>query len=143
MIEIYGEPVNKINNNSSSIKIINNDINSDLDPLIDPSTNQFVTYTSLITGSNVQAVVTVRQYHDVISGLNDLQSNFPSQTVEFSILGEPTNIAHILTPKSGLSSYSMSIGENGIQTNITFQTKPKTLPKQETILNNISARLPK
>jgi hypothetical protein len=143
-VEIYGEPVNKIGNSSSSIKVINNEINSDLDPMLDARTNTFISYTTLISPSGASSITSIRDYHSTISGLNENSSNKPIDSISFSIIGMPTGASlNFLTPQSGLSNYSVSISENGVKTSLTFNSKPKTPPKQEVILNKITARLPK
>ena len=142
-VEIYGEPVNKLGNSASSIKIINNEITPDLDPLLDASTNEFLTYTTLISDGRGKAIVRVEEYHDIVSSLNDNQSNQPIESVDMTIVGEVNGIGAYLTPSKGLSKFSMSIGDDGVKTSLTFKSKPATLPKQETILNKITARLPK
>jgi len=143
-IEIYGEPVNRVGNSSSSIRIINNEINSDLEPMLDARNDTFVSYTSLISPSGLTSITTISGYHAVVSGLNDNSSNKPIDSVSFSIVGMPTGTnMDFISPKSGLSNFSLTMSENGVKTSLTFTSKPKTLPKQETILNKITARLPK
>jgi hypothetical protein len=142
-VEIYGEPVNKRGNNSSSIKVVNNELSPDLDPVLDANTNEFLTYTTLISGGQGQAIVEISKYHDIVAELNNNQSNKPIESVDLSLLGEPTDIAQYLSADRGLNKFSMTIGDDGVKTNLSFKSKPKTLPKQETILNKITARLPK
>lgn len=141
-VEIYGEPFSGWNP-AASIKVINNEISPDLDPFLNGDNNQFLIYTSLISGSNTQAVVTISGYHSVISGLNSYQSTGASQSIDLSIAGPPNNLAGILNPSAGLTSFSISIGNGGVSTQLSFKSKPPTLASQETILNKITARLKK
>lgn len=142
-VEIHGEPVNKINSLASSFKLINNEIDPDLDPFLNSDTNQFLSYMSVITGNNLSSVATIKEYHDIVNGLNAYNSPSPSEKIDIEIIGEATGIANIITPLSGLTSFSVSIGQAGIKTSLSFSSKPPTLPEQESILNKISARLPK
>jgi hypothetical protein len=142
-VEIHGEPVNKVNSSVSSFKLINNQVDPDLDPFLNADTNQFLSYMSIITGENPSSVATIKEYHDVIKGLNAHNSTGASEKIDIEIIGEATGIANIITPLSGLTSFSVVIGQAGIKTSLSFSSKPPTLPEQESILNKISARLPK
>lgn len=142
-VEIYGEPVNKLNSSASSFKIINNEVDPNLDPFLNSDTNQFLSYMSIITGNNPSSVASIREYHDIINGLNAYNSPTASEKIDLEIIGEPTGIADIITPLSGLTAFSVVIGQAGIKTSLSFSSKPPTLPEQESILNKISARLPK
>ena len=142
-VEIFGEPVNKIGSNASTFKTINNEVQPDLDPFLNSADNQFLSYMSIITGNNLSSVATVEDYHNIINGLNTYNSPSASEKVDFEIIGEATGIGHILTPLSGLTSFSVSVSQGGVKTNLSFSSKPPTLPEQETILNKITARLPK
>jgi hypothetical protein len=118
-------------------------VDPDLDPFLNADTNQFLSYMSIITGENPSSVATIKEYHDVIKGLNAHNSTGASEKIDIEIIGEATGIANIITPLSGLTSFSVGIGQAGIKTSLSFSSKPPTLPEQESILNKISARLPK
>ena len=140
-IEIYGEPVNKINSNASEFKLISNKVNPDLDPFLNASNNSFVSYLSLITGNSPSSVISIQEYHNIISNLNNYNSPAATEKIDIEILGEATGISHIVTPLSGLTSFSVSLGQDGLSTNLSFSSKPPTLPAQETILNKINSRI--
>lgn len=142
-VEIYGEPTTGWNP-SAGIKVINNEISPDINPFLHGGNNEFLVYTSLISGNNLQAVVTVSGYHNVISGLNAHQSTGSSQSIDITIAGPPpTAISPFLNPSAGLTNFSISISDVGMSTQLGFKSKPPTLAKQETILNKITARLKK
>jgi len=141
-VEIHGEPTLDWNP-TAGVKVINNEINPDIDPFLNGLDNQFLVYTSLITGANMNSVITVKAYHDVISGLNNYQSTGASQSINMTITGPTARISPIIDPRMGLTSFSMAMGEAGMSTQLEFKSKPKTLAKQETILNKITSRLKK
>ncbi len=143
IVEIFGEPVNTQFNKASSLKIINNTVDPDLQPQLDPFSMRFWSYMTVITG-DAQIVTTVSQYHDMVKQLNSYEMVTPSKNVELSLAGAPSNFGSFvqyLTPNSGLNRLSMSVNDNGVTTSLTFTDRPKHLPKQESILNKISPRL--
>lgn len=146
--EIYGNPVSETGNNTATIKIINNTINPALMPVLNPNTARFITYATVYTGQNGGAggtvLYTISGYHNFVSGLNAYQSEFPVKSASFSVIGSPNMFgpfSGVLTPLSGLTSFTVSIGDNGVETSLSFANKPPVLPKMEAILNNIGPRL--
>jgi hypothetical protein len=146
--EIYGEPVSETGNNAAMVKIINNTIDPSLTPVLNPYTARFVKYATVYTGQNGGAggtvIYTISGYHDFISGLNSYQSEYPMKAATFSVVGSPSMFGpfgSVLTPLSGLTSFNVVIGDNGVETNLSFANKPPTLPKMEAILNHIGPRL--
>ena len=142
-VEIHGEPVNKLNSSASSFKLVLNQVDPDLDPFLNADANQFLSYMSIITGENPSSVATIKEYHDVIKGLNAYNSTGASEKIDIEIIGDVAGISGIITPLSGLTSFSVGVGQEGMKTNLSFSSKPPTLPAQESILSKISARLPK
>lgn len=143
IIEVFGTPINSTSNNSSSIKVINNPVDLDLQPQLDPYSSRFWSYMTLLTGSG-PIVATVEQYHHLIRQLNSYEMTTPMKTVELSIAGSPNDFGlfkNMLTPTSGLNKLSMSVNDNGLTTNLSFSDRPKVLPKQESILNKIGPRI--
>jgi hypothetical protein len=142
IVEIYGTPVNTTNNTASTIKTINNVVDPDLQPQLDPYSMRFWAYMTVITG-DAQIITTVQQYHRFVSNLNNYELLEPMKTVELSLAGPPAffNDYLALTPNSGLTKLSMTVGDNGVITNLSYSDRPKVLPKQESILNKISARI--
>jgi len=142
--EIYGTPVNQSNNNVLTVRTINNTIDPDIQPILDPNSKRFIKYTTVVTGNTTKVLHSIQEYHNFISGLNSYQANYPTKSADFSIIGSPNlfgNFLPFVNPKSGLNSFSFSITDNGVETNLSFANKPPILPKQEAILNKIGPRL--
>ena len=143
MVEIFGSPVNSANNTTTSLKIINNVVDPDLQPQLDPYSMRFWSYMTVITG-DAQVVTTVAKYHELVSQLNNYELTTPTKTVELSLAGPPDNFGtfqQYLSPSSGLNKLSMSVSDNGVITALTFSDRPKYLPKAEVILNKIGPRM--
>lgn len=143
-LEIYGSPINSNYNNTSSIKVINNNIDSDVAPILDPNTRRFIKYATVITGSDSKTLHTIKEYHDFISSLNSYQSTYPIKNAQFNVVGSPNlfgSFIPYLSPLSGLTNFNVSISDNGVETNLSFANKPPVLPNQEAILNKIGPRL--
>lgn len=143
IVEIFGTPVNSKNNPAASLKIINNTVDPDLQPQLDPYSMRFWSYMTVITG-DAQIVTTVSQYHEMVKQLNNYELLTPAKSVELSLAGVPSNFGkfkNYLTPDSGLNKLSMSVSDNGVITSLSFADRPKHLPKQESILNKITPRI--
>ena len=68
----------------------------------------------------------------------------PNLSLDFEIVGDAAdinNFKNLLTPASGLSSFSYSLGQDGYRSNVSFASRPKKLPNREAILNKIKPRL--
>jgi hypothetical protein len=143
IVEIFGSPVNVKNNSTASLKIINNVVDPDLQPQLDPYSMRFWAYMTVITG-DAQIVTTVAKYHELVSKLNSYEMTTPMKTVELSLAGTPNNFGNFkkyLNPNYGLNHLSMSVSDNGVTTALNFADRPKHLPKQESILNKITPRM--
>lgn len=141
--EIYGAPVNATNNNTTSVKTINNAVDPELPPQLDPFTSRFLSYLTVITG-DTEILTTVAQYHNFVKKLNGYEMTQPMKTVDLSLAGTPNDFGTFksyLNPIFGLNRLSMSVNENGVTTNLSFADRPKVLPKQESILNKITPRI--
>lgn len=143
MIDIYGTPVNTTFNGTTSLKIVNNPVDPDLQPQLDPYSMRFWSYMTVITGDS-SIITTVQQYHEQVKRLNDYELTTPMKTVELSLAGSPNNFGdfkNYLSPNYGLNKMSISVSDNGVTTSLSFADRPKVLPKQESILNKISPRM--
>jgi hypothetical protein len=141
--EIYGTPVNTVSNPTTSLKIINNTVDPDLQPQLDPFSMRFFSYMTVITGE-ASIITTVQQYHEFVKRLNNYELTTPMKTVELSLAGTPNDFGtfkNYLSPDFGLNKLSMSVSDNGVTTALSFADRPKQLPKQESILNKITPRL--
>jgi hypothetical protein len=143
IVDIYGEPVNATNNVASTVKVINNAVDPDLQPQLDPFSSRFWSYMTVITGEG-SVITTVEQYHDYIKNLNRYELTAPMKAVELTLAGAPSNFGNFkpyLHPIYGLNKMSMSVNDNGVVTSLSYADRPKILPKQESILNKISPRI--
>lgn len=143
-LEIYGEPVNTRDNNTTSLKIINQTMPNDIKTLINPESMQPIKYTLMVTGNRVQAISNIADYYRIISSLNSYQSTAPTKTVDFSVIGSPDllgSLSSYLDPSKGLNSINISIKDQGVETQLSFSSKPPTLPKQESLINSIGPRM--
>lgn len=143
LVEIFGEPVNSVANPTTSLKVINNTIDPDLQPQIDPYTSRFLSYLTVITG-DAQIITTVEQYHELIKRLNSYELINPMKSIDISLAGTPNDFGtfkNFLNPNNGLNKLSMSVNDNGVTTALSFADRPKILPKQESILNKITPRI--
>jgi hypothetical protein len=152
---IYGHPFSSTGNNTSVQRIIAKATDQDLNPILDPSTNKVISYVTVISGGaatknnpngNTNSIITTPSgYYNFISGLNNYSLDTPMKSIDISLAGSPssfpTDFMKYLNPSSGLSSMRITIGENGVKTDLTFSDRPKVLPKQESILNKIGPRI--
>jgi hypothetical protein len=145
LTEIHGEPINQKNNNVSSFKIINNTTDSSLNPKLNPFNNEVVSYMTVITGEgNKNIITTPGQYYEYIKNLNNYNLETPMKTLDLTLAGPPNQFGKFLeylNPSYGLHQISFSISDNGVRTNLSFSDRPKSLPKQEAILNKIGPRI--
>lgn len=143
--QIYGEPINTKNNNVSSLKIINNITDNSLNPKLNPYTSQVMSYMTVITGGGSSNIITSpSEYYQYVKNLNNYNLETPMKTVEMTLAGPPNqfgNFVNYLNPSYGLNQISLSIADNGVKTSLSFSDRPKSLPKQEAILNKIGPRI--
>jgi hypothetical protein len=143
IVEIFGEPVNAVRNNTTSLKTINNTVDPDLQPQLDPYSSRFLSYMTVITG-DASIMTTVSQYHDFIKKLNDYELITPTKSVDVVLAGGPNDFGSFkdyLSPNYGLNKMSLSVSDNGVTTSLSFSDRPKVLPRQESILNKIGPRI--
>jgi hypothetical protein len=143
VVEIYGEPPNLRRNPTAGVRVINNAVDPDLQPQLDPISSRFVSYLTTLTGDN-QVISTVSDYHEAVKKLNNYEITGASKSVELSLAGTPEffgSFSGYLSPNYGLNRLSISVNDNGVVTNLSFADRPPQLPKQEAILNKIGPRI--
>lgn len=141
--EIFGEPTNITKNVSAGIKVINNTVDSDLQPQLDPFSSRFVSYLTVVTGDS-QIVTSVEGYHNLIKQLDGYEITGASKSIELSLAGTPDyfgGFRDYLKPIYGLNKMSISVTDNGVVTSLSYADRPPQLPKQESILNKIGPRI--
>lgn len=143
IVEIYGNPVNITNNPTATFKIINNVVDPDIQPQLDPYAQRFIPYMTIITGADAQAIMTVEAYHNFLVNLNSYELLKPMKSVDLTLAGTPNTFGtfvNYLSPNYGLNKISMSVNDDGVITSLSFADRPKILPKQESIVNKVLAR---
>jgi hypothetical protein len=143
IVEIFGEPSNDIANTTAGIRVINNVVDPDLQPQLDPLTSRFVSYLTVITGNN-QVITSVSGYHDFIKNLNTYQITGATKAIDLSLAGTPDMFGTFrtyLSPSYGMNKMSVSVTDNGVVTSLSYADRPPQLPKQEAILNKIGPRI--
>jgi len=82
------------------------------------------------------------QYYQKLIQLEKNEVRNPSETFDIVIEGtEYSTLADLMVPENGLTSFAVNIGTEGITTNLSFASRPKTLPKKEAILPQVGPRL--
>jgi hypothetical protein len=146
LTNIYGSPVNTTGNNTIKQKMIHTPVDDTLQPQLDPNSNKATPYITVISGGGYSNIVTTpQQYYNLISGINNYNLDVPTKTIDLSLAGSPrffpSAFLPYLTPSNGLISIKLSVGENGVKTDMTFSDRPKQLPTEEAILNKIGPRI--
>lgn len=143
--QIYGEPISIKNNNASSIKIINKQTDDTLNPELNPTTNEALSYVTVLdSGGDNNVVKTPAEYYELIKNLNEYNLDTPMKSVDIVLAGSPNlfgNFKNYISPIKGLNQFSLSVTDNGVKTSLTFADRPKVLPQQEVILNKIGPRI--
>lgn len=141
--EIFGEPTNIKNNVCASVKVINNTIDPNLQPQLDPYSSEFLSYITVVTGDN-QIITTVSGYHNFIKQLNNYEVTGVTKSVDLSLAGTPDffgTFKTYLSPLYGLNKMSIGVTDNGVVTSLSYADRPPQPPKQESILNKIGPRI--
>ncbi len=133
---IYGTPPAKASNTLST-RVLDYDITPDIDAIVDnnDAVNQY------IYSPTSQQIVTAASYYDSLANMNNMV--VPSQkSIELSVA--KANISTLglpLTPASGLIDLTISINDGGLQTDLTYATRPPVVPKPEAVFTKVKYRL--
>lgn len=144
LTQVYGAPTNQTNNNTSTLKVINNIADNTLNPILNPLTTEIMSYITVLDGQGDSLVKTPLQYYNYVKNLNNYNLDTPMKTVDLSLAGPPSQFGDFiqyLNPSKGLSKLSVSVSDNGVKTDLGFVDRPKVLPKQESLLNKIGPRI--
>jgi hypothetical protein len=133
---IYGVPSDS-SSNTMKTQVIDYDITPDLDAVVDnnDAINQY------IYSPTNQQIVTAQAYYDSLANMNNMvvpiqkSLKFTVARTDLGSLGIP------LSPSSGLIDMTVSIGDNGVQTDLTYATRPPVVPKPEAVFSKIKYRL--
>jgi len=141
---IYGAPPNLINNNTTSFKIINDQVDNTINPILDPLTTEVKVYTTVLDGNGTSIINTPQAYYNYVQNLNNYNLTSPMKEVTMTLAGPPSQFGAFvsyLNPATGLQSITLSVSDNGVKTDLVFADRHKVLPKQETLLNKIGPRI--
>ena len=140
IVEVHGEYWSGISN-VAKIEQINNEVAQDIEQQINPTSKTFFKPVYDMQGNRISSV---SGYHKLITGMSENSNRNPNLSLTFEIVGDAAEVANFknaLTPASGLTNFSYSLGQEGYRSNVTFASRPKQLPTREAILNEIRPRL--
>ena len=140
IIETHGNFWSGVSN-VARIEQINNEVQQEVQQQINPITKGFFKPIYDMLGNIISSV---SGYHNLITGMIKNSNVLPTLSLAFEIVGDAadiTNFKHALTPASGLTNFSYSLGQEGYRSNVTFASRPAELPNREAILNKIRPRL--
>ena len=150
ILEIYGDFPGFYNGEGRpNDKIMSHDLQwadatQELDPIIDPTRPGIINIVDIgaSVGSNPMkslATLHLQNRSHIVAG----SQVYPKKTLTFDINGSsfgPLIAERMLTPASGLTSWSISYGAGGVKNSFTFATRPRKLPKKEEIISKIETR---
>lgn len=139
VIKVLGDLNENLNQNTMSINVVSSDITSDIDAYLDPNGNSIIEapYPIGIGGNLDFQSLTPESYHNYIHNRISYSISSPNEIISCRIVGlDFGELVDYLSPGKGLTNIQISSNENGIFTDLEFSTRPKTLPKQETLLRN-------
>jgi hypothetical protein len=133
---IYGTPPAE-GSNTLTTRILDYDITPDLDAVVDANdaVNQY------IYSPTNQQIVTAQVYYDSLANMNNMVVP-PQKMVKISVArADLTTIGVPLTPTTGLVDMSVAMNDGGLQTDLTYATRPRTVPKPEAVFTKVKFRL--
>lgn len=133
---IYGEPPYSPTNTMAT-KVVDYDITSDLEAVMDnnDAVNQF------IYSPTNQTIMTASQYYAALANLNNFVVP-PQKSVKVTVARTDLGSLGLnLSPANGLTSINLSLSDGGVQSELTYATRPPTLPKADAIYPKIKYRL--
>lgn len=134
--KIYGTPPSAPNNTLST-RVIDYDITPDIDAVMD--INDAINL--YIYSPTNNTIMTAQDYYDELANLNDLsipaqkKVNMTISKADLSDLGIP------ITPENGLIGMSISLFDGGMQTQLSYASRPPVVPKPEAVFSKIKFRL--
>jgi len=133
---IYGTPPANPTN-AMSVRVIDYDITPDIEAVVDnnDAVNQY------IYSSTTNTIMSATAYYNALSALNNLIVP-PQKTVKISVArSDVQNLGIPLTPASGLTAMNINISDGGVQTELTYSTRPPSVPKPEAVYAKVKYRL--
>ena len=139
VIKVIGDLNENLSQNTMSINVVQSDITSDIDAYIDPDGNSIIQapYPIGVGGDLNFKSLTPESYHDYVHSRINYSISSPNEIVSCKLVGlDFGDLVDYLNPGKGLTRMQISSSENGIFVDLEFSTRPKTLPKQESLLRN-------
>ena len=85
-------------------------------------------------------MVNLPTYYTFLRSVNKSADN-PNRTINIRVDGtEFDTLATMLKPAFGLSNFTVSVGSDGISTDITYVSRPAKLPKRDVLMQKIGPR---
>jgi hypothetical protein len=92
------------------------------------------------TGQPLPEVVSLPTYYTFMKSISK-SADKPNETVNVKVDGtEFDKLRNLLSPAHGLSSFTVSVGSDGISTDVTYLSRPAKLPKRDVLLQKIGPR---
>lgn len=127
--------------NVRKVEHLNNETPQELNTFLNPTSQAFFTPQYDINNNLIRSV---SDYHKSIQGLTQFSGPEYSETIDFSIVGDPKLVSTLnqyLKPHRGLKSLSFKLSSEGFSADLQFSNAPAEMPKNEAILNKIIQKL--
>lgn len=120
------------------------DAAGELDPIIDPDNPGIINTINFGTRQGNNPSITLSDLHTLNrSHVHNQSQVYPKMTMSFDINGTaygPLTGQGYLSPASGLTSWNVTYGSNGVKNSFSFSTRPAMLPKKEDVISKIETR---
>jgi len=134
--QIYGEPPSSPSNTMTT-QVIDFDMTSDMTAIRD--NNDAIN--SFVYSPTLKKIMTSQDYYEALANLNNIIVP-PQRTVKMTIANVNFNLLGLpLSPASGLTNMSLSISDGGMQANLEYASRPKTVPKAEAVFPKVKFRI--
>jgi hypothetical protein len=88
----------------------------------------------------IPEVVSLPTYYTFMRSVSK-SADKPNETINLKVDGtEFDKLTDLLTPAKGLSGFTVSVGSDGISTDLTYLSRPAKLPKRDVLLQKIGPR---
>ena len=140
----------KVGANVMETRIVDVDVTQDLDSIEMGDNNSPGSYHEQLVVNNpynrdaddqpIPEVVNLPTYYTFLRAVNKSADN-ANRTLNIRVDGtEFDTLKTLLTPAKGLSSFTVSVGSDGIATDITYVSRPAKLPKRDVLMQKIGPR---
>jgi hypothetical protein len=119
------------------------DVTQDVDPITRPESPGIVNVVDVGTKPGSNPLTTVESLHRQFNAFYAKNQVYPRESISFTLGG--TSFGPILregwlTPASGLQSWNINLGAQGVTQSFSFASRPVALPSREDIISKIETR---